>query len=424
MESRVAVSQSARRGQVVFAAFLIQALIIGCMFSYGVFFTSLEEDLDWSRTLLSGASSLGFLVMGLFAFISGKLSDLYGPRWVLSAAGVLTGLGYVLMSQMQAPWELLLYFAVFIGLGLSAHDVVTLSTVASWYQARRGLMTGIVKTGTAIGQIVVPLVVTGLIAWYDWRQAMLVSGIVAGLLLLLLAQMMERPDRYTDQLSAERSSEYPVEHSDSPALGARVDGMSVNEATQTRTLWILCAIQFCFFPALMSIPVHIVAHSTDLGMTTETGAWILAAIGGCSIAGRLMTGLSFDKLGGKRSLQLCLIPLALSFFLLMATANVSGLFLFALIYGFAHGGLFTIISPIVAEYFGMRSHGAIFGVVLFFGTLGGAAGPIVVGMIFDRSGSYDSAFLILAVLAIIGFALASGLRAVDSCTSHHIDIAP
>ena len=88
------------------------------------------------------------------------------------------------------------------------------------------------------------------------------------------------------------------------------------------------------------------------------------------------------------------------------------LFTFALFYGFAHGGLFTVVSPIVAEFFGMQSHGVIFGTILFFGTLGGAAGPLLCGRIYDLTGSYDLAFTILAALAFIGLILVFSLRPV------------
>jgi MFS family permease len=75
------------------------------------------------------------------------------------------------------------------------------------------------------------------------------------------------------------------------------------------------------------------------------------------------------------------------------------------IYGFSHGGFFTVMSPTVAEYFGLQAHGAIFGLILFFGTIGGAAGPILAGRVFDLTNSYDPAFLALAVLAALGLAL-------------------
>ena len=83
--------------------------------------------------------------------------------------------------------------------------------------------------------------------------------------------------------------------------------------------------------------------------------------------------------------------------------------IFALIYGFAHGGFFAIASPSVADYFGIKSHGMVFGLILFFGTLGGTLGPIIAGKIFDMTKTYENAFIILTIISIIGVLLASRL---------------
>ena len=85
------------------------------------------------------------------------------------------------------------------------------------------------------------------------------------------------------------------------------------------------------------------------------------------------------------------------------------LFAAALGYGLSHGGLFTIVAPTIAEYFGTRAVGAIFGAIVFFGTVGGAIGPILAGRIFDDTGSYAAAFLTLAGMAAAGLVLVLSL---------------
>lgn len=86
------------------------------------------------------------------------------------------------------------------------------------------------------------------------------------------------------------------------------------------------------------------------------------------------------------------------------------LYLFAAMYGFAHGGFFALISPLVAELFGLISHGVILGIVIFAGALGGATGPVLAGYIFDVTGSYSQAFLVCATMAVIGLILALLLK--------------
>jgi len=83
--------------------------------------------------------------------------------------------------------------------------------------------------------------------------------------------------------------------------------------------------------------------------------------------------------------------------------------LFAVVYGFAHGGLFTVISPIVAEYFGLRTHGALFGIVFCSSMVGGAAGPVIAGHIFDTTGSYSLAFWVCTAVGAIALGLVLSL---------------
>ena len=252
--------------RVLTAAFLIQTIVIGMMFGYGVFFKVLEDELGWSRTLLSGASSLSVLVMGSFAIVAGRLTDRFGPRWVLTATSLTTGVGYFCMSCMTAPWQLLVSYGLLVGLGFATHDVSTLSTISSWYPRRRGLVTGIVKTGSAVGQILVPLLVTFLVAISGWRSAFAYLGILAAILLVALSQAMKRKPLVT----SEKLSKEPRTDTE--------DGLSFKQAQRDRKLWTFCAIQFCFLPSMMTIPLHIVAHATDLGMTTERAALVLSLI--------------------------------------------------------------------------------------------------------------------------------------------------
>jgi MFS family permease len=116
-------------------------------------------------------------------------------------------------------------------------------------------------------------------------------------------------------------------------------------------------------------------------------------------------GWANDRIGGKRSLVICLILLNMSLVLLSVAGNMGLLFGFAVLYGFAHGGLFTVISPTVAELFGTGSHGALFGLIWFCGTLGGSIGPLLTGYLFDATGSYQIAFFILIAFGLMGLAL-------------------
>ena len=387
--------------RIVAASFLIQGVMIGGNFAYGVLFKELEAEFGWSRATIAGASSTSLLVMGLLAVLAGRLNDRIGPRWLLTGSALFYGVGYLLFARLQAPWQLFVVYGLLVGIGLSTHDVVTLSTVARWFTRRRGLASAFVKVGTGCGQLLVPLAVAALVAGFGWRTACTMFGATALVLLAAAAQVM-RPDPESMGL-----------HADGAAAGshpaqAKPD-LHAGSAARSPLFWILCGSQAIVFTCLITITVHIVPHATDLGVPRAVAAGVISAIGGASVLGRLAVGGAIDRVGGRRALIGCYAALLASLLWLQFATATWMLYAFAAVYGAAHGGFFTVMSPTVAEFFGTRVHGALFGTVLMFGSIGGAIGPLAAGAVFDANGSYRLAFAALLVLALSGLALVSRL---------------
>jgi MFS family permease len=387
------------RYAVVFGACLTQFTVIGLLYSYGLLFKAFETEFGWSRTLLSGCVSLAFLMMGVLAIPAGRLNDRYGPRIVLGVTGTAFGAGFVLIALVAEPWHLFAIFGLFIALGLSTHDVVTLGTIARWFERRRGMMTGVVKVGTAAGQVAVPPLMALLIVTLGWRVAVVVLGIVAAALLLGAAFAMKAaPPRAEHE---QRGLE---------------DDIGFAQVRGTRAFWTLCAIQFLFFSALTTVPLHVVVHGMDLGLTAALAAGLLSVQGAASAVGRLAVGALTDRLSGRQAYAICFVPLIASLAAMLVIDTPWPLFAAIAVYGFAHGGFFTVVSPTIAEYFGTRAHGSAFGAVIFFGTIGGALGPVLAGRVFDATGGYGWAFASLTVMAVVGLGLVLSL---PSPLSHH-----
>lgn len=390
---------------IVAAGFVTQAVTIGAMFTYGVFFKELEIAFGWSRAVLSGASSVAFLIMGAVGVAAGMLNDRIGPRVILTASGLSLGTGYMLMSQLSSPWQLYLFYGVMVGIGFSTHDVITLSTVARWFARRRGMMSGMVKAGTGCGQLLIPVVVAAVISRIGWRHSYLIVGLLSLIGLVSAARFMKRDPK---QLGLQPDGDNPgTKQTGTPA---EPEGASLGEAFRSLPLWLLCLAEFMIFGCLLTTIVHIVPHARDQGLDPTVAAAVLSTIGGVSIVGRIVMGTANDRIGGKRSLITGLIILITALIWLHAAYQAWMLFLFAVMYGFAHGALFTVMSPTVAEWFGTASHGLIFGVVLFSGTLGGSVGPLMAGYVYDLTGAYRAAFTLMAVMAITALVLIAFLR--------------
>jgi MFS family permease len=378
-----------RQGYVVTAAaFCLQMLGIGSLLSFGIFIPALEHEFGWSRATVAGAASIANLVNGVLALGAGYLSDRYGPRIVMTIAGIIIGSAYFLMSQTQAIWQLYLVYGGLYAIGWSAFDVVPLSTVAKRFSANRGVMTGIVKAGAGAGMFAVPLLVGGLVSSMGWRWALVALGVLLVVGVSAAAQFLRLKPAAA---SVENASEVTA-----PAAPVGDGtGLTLHQAFHTRQFWTMCVMYLLVYWCSFTIVVHIAPHAVDLGLSTVAAASMISVMGISSIAGRLTSGGFIDRIGLKRTMTIGLV----------------GWFL-AYIYGFNHGGLFTVFSPKIAELFGTRAHGSIFGAVLVSSAFGGAIGPYLAGRMFELTGNYKLVFVILAILSVMMIGLNLTLRPV------------
>ena len=297
-------------------------------------------------------------------------------------------------------WQLYLVYSLVIAIGFSGMDVSTLSTIVRWFDRKRGMMSGVIKVGAGVGILVMPLAATWLISSYGWRTAYV---IIAGIVLLFVVAASQFLKRDPSQLGLlpDGDEKTGVEQS-----AWEEGGFSLHKAVRTRQFWMLCAMYVLFGFCSQIVLVHAVPHALDLGTSPTTAASVLSIVGGVSIAGRFILGSASDKIGNKSAHVICFAFVTAAFLSLSVAEELWALYLFAVLYGFAHGGLWAMISPIVAELFGLGSHGAIFGVVFFSCTVGGTAGPVLAGYIFDVTGSYQLIFFACVALSIIAILLA------------------
>ena len=390
------------------SCFGIQAVGIGTYFSYGVLFNPLIAEFGWSRASIAGASSMAFLLMGLLGIVIGRLNDRIGPRKLMTVTGVFFGLGYLLMYRLETVWQLYLFFGIVFGIGLSSIDVIALSTIARWFVRKRGVVTGIVKVGTGAGQMTIPFLVSILIISYGWRYSCVIIGVAVLIILVSIAQLMRR-DPGQMGLSPDRDEAGPA---DRPALA--VEGLSLGEALRTRRFWTLCAAYLTVVFCLMLVIVHIVPFAMDINVSPTKAAGVLSTIGGVSMVGRFFSGLAIDRIGSRRVMIFCFFLLITGLLWLQLAKELWMIYLFAVIYGISHGGFFTTFSPIVVEFFGIKSHGALFGIAMFSGAFGGAIGPFLAGYIFDVTGGYGLAIWICILMSALGFVLISLLKPVKA----------
>jgi MFS family permease len=391
---------------VILASFSIMFVMWGVHFAFGVFFKPILSDFDWTRAMTSGAYSLCIIMNGLLAIAMGGLTDKFGPRLVMTFCGIFLGLGYFLMSRLDAIWQLYLFYGVIIGIGMSGSFIPLVSTVVRWFVDRRGVMTGIVTASTGVGALIGPPVANLLISKFSWRVSFLVLGGIAFAVIVLSAQLLRRDPAQVGQRP------YGENREDNNETGLNGEGLSLREALFTSRFWIFFITGFCYGFCVFSIMVHIVPHAIESGFSSAQAANMMATIGAAAIIGKVLLGRMGDIWGSRQLMMFSFILMAITLFCLMVVKNFWILHLIVGGFGFAYGGCAVSHSPIVAMLFGLRAHGLIFGIFGVSVAIGGAIGPFLAGYIFDITESYQLAFLVGTVISSAGFILSATLKSI------------
>jgi MFS family permease len=388
---------------IVSCSFLILMIMWGAQYSFGVFFKPMLNELGLSRAVLSGAYSINTIIHAAAGILMGKLSDKYGPRLVVTACGSCLGISYLLMSQVQMVWQVYAIFGILASIGVAGGWVPLISTITRWFVSRRGLMCGFAAAGIGVGLMLLPPLAGYLIASFGWRTSYAIIGLTLLVVVIVTAQLLKR-DPSQIGLSALGSSE---RHADVVAAGH-----AFSEALRTRQLWMLCVLYLLMNFCIQTVLVHIVPFATDVGITGVIAATLISVIGGVSIISKVGAGATIDRLGNKPVAIMVTSLMFLSMIMIQLSDSLMVLYVFSVIFALGYGGFASMESPYVAELFGLKDHGVIFGFCMSI-MGGGALGPFIAGKIFDATSSYRLVFVMLAILTFLIILLALGINKTD-----------
>jgi len=366
----------------------------------GIFLQPVTTEFGWARGALSAAQSITMLVGGGLAILVGRLSDKYGPRPLITADGLLAGISFLLMSQINSLWQAYLIWGLLMGMAFSCSVIPISSTIPRWFTKKRGMAMGLTVAGGSIGGVIWPPLTQWLISSYDWRQAYATLGIITLIVVIPTAQFLKHsPQRIG--LEPYGENETIVEQSSLPV----VERFSLIHAIKTSRFWIFCSLQFCFMFIVQIINVHIVPHAVDIGILAMVAASTLSIIALLNLIGKLVMGITSDRVGARPALIACFGIFTLALIWLLFAEEAWMFYVFALLFGFPYGGVISVFTLISAELFGLRYLGTITAATFLLATIGGSVGPPLAGFTFDETGSYSLAFLICVILGALAITL-------------------
>lgn len=381
---------------IVAAGALITCVAMGAMFALPVYLQPIAEETGWSRAGISGAMTIGFIVMGVAGFGWGTLSDRIGAMPVVLIAGVLLGAGLVLASSAT---ELVLFqfaYGGLVGASGGAFFAPIISATLGWFDKNRSLAVSLVSVGGGVAPMVITPLASLLIETNGWRSAMLTIAIGATILIIPASLLIRRAPAIAQAPAPAAGTGAPAERKPSAAFAAlRTPQFMVLAAT-----FLLCC-------AAHSGPIfHTVSYAMTRGASTLAAASIYSVEGVAGLFGRLIFGVLADRLGVRRVLVAGLVLQAVGIYTYIYVTQLTEFYMLAVVLGMAYGGVMPLYSVIARDYFGPQVMGTVLGAATMTASLGMAFGPLGGGWLYDTFGSYYWLYIASAAVGLAAAAMA------------------
>ena len=387
----------------------------------------LEQEFGWTRASMGLAIGVNILLYGLMAPFAAALMQRFGMRIVTTFALLLISLGMFGSIFAVNEWQLVLTWGVLVGLGSGSMALVFVSTIVStWFVTRRGLISGILSSGQAAGQLVFLPVISNLILVSGWREATFVvasvSLVAAPIVFALLWNSpAERgrlaygadganPERVTVK-QARLDRRVAAKQGPNPARNALT---VLRQASRVPSFWALViGFAICGVSTNGLVGAHFIPAAHDHGMSETVAAGLLAAVGVFDIIGTVLSGWLTDRVNprillaiyyGGRGLSLLALPA-----LLTATPEPP-LVLFIVFYGLDWVATVPPTMALCREVFGEKNATIVFGWVFASHQVGASIATVLAGVVHDATGEYTIAWFSAAAMCAIAAAVSLGVK--------------
>jgi MFS family permease len=382
-------------GWVVVAASAI-GLFFGAfpivVFSFGVFYPAFVRDFHTSRAAVALAFTLHNTISPICAVWIGAMADRFGPRRIILPG--LTTLGITLLSAQAIGagiWQLYVFYIALGAISCATTALPYSMAVSGWFDRRRGLALGLMMGGGhGMGAIVVPPVAQWLILHYGWRSTFAIAG-WASLIVGVPTVAIFLRDKPGERECKIRPVRNPSEGEDLPW----------KEVWASSRFWIVIAVIMTTSASIHACFIHLPLVVAHVGRTATGTAIITSVLGSAVLIGRVGTGYFLDRYFGPYVTSCLFFGGAAGIGLLLFGAANAIVYIAVFLVGLAFGAEMDVMAFLLGRYFGLHNLGKAFGITFGAFVLGGGLGPLIMGFVFDKTGSYSIAlgFFSLATAA-------------------------
>jgi predicted MFS family arabinose efflux permease len=364
-------------------------------YTFSLFLAPLHAAFGWQRQAISGTFAVAAITVALVSPGIGVLLDRFAPRRIILPSILIFSVALASLSLLGP--NIKRYYLTYFIIGLVANGTAQFAytrTMLTWFKQHRGFALALILTGSGVGSILIPPLTQWVITNHGWRNAYLMLGSIALFGLPLTALMVRnRP------VTLHRVDE------------SLASGVTIGAALRSLPFWIMAAIIMLSAFGENGLVTNLAALLTEHGVTAQAAALALSVKGGAGIIGRLCTGFLIDRMPAQR-IQTMILLLSATGTAILAYSGTSALALLgSALLGIGLGSEADVAPYLLARYFGRKHFSVLYGLTWTAYAIGGATGPMVIGHLYDRAGSYQPRFILaLACTALLAAGLSILLR--------------
>ncbi len=400
----------------VLAAVILGLSIVPLFQGMAIWNPVMRGRFGWTPDQLTWAFAFTRIEGGILGPLEGYLVQRLGSRRMVLIGLLILGTGFLLFSRIHDLWQLYVVF-ILMSLGVALGTWLPMMTVLNhWFVRQRSRAMGLAMEGWAIGGIVI----LPLMAWaiggiegdqperFGWRATAATIGVILVLMAIPASRLVRnRPEDYgylpdgdSPAPSVEKIAPIPASL---PVAGE--GGMTWQEALRTKTFWLISIGHGASTIIPVAATVHLGLILDDRGISLQTVGWVVAAITAVNAIFIMVGGYIGDRVPIRYAVFWFSSFQSVAVLILVLGKSIPMAFLFAVVLGISSGGRIPLTTAIRGVYFGRRGFAAITGIsmvplnVLLF------AAPLFAGYMYRFTGSYTTAFIVIAIVSFLGSVL-------------------
>jgi MFS transporter, OFA family, oxalate/formate antiporter len=390
------------RGWIITFAALGINLIMGTLYSWGVIKKALVTDWGWSNTDAALPFTVSAAVFAFSMIFAGRAQDKYGPRMVTIFGGLMLGGGLILSGFAKDLMTMLFTFGVVGSIGIGLGYSAATPCAMKWFDSsKKGLITGIVVSGVGLSPAYMTPITSYLLGIYGISNTFIILGVFAIVVVTILSFFLSNP---TEAIVAK-----PVENKPQPA--SKGNDYTWQEALRTPQFYLLWVMYLLASTAGLMLIAHLPSIAAVQANWKTAAMLLVPVLAIFNALGRVGAGFLSDKLGRSRAMMLIFLVQAVNMFLFTFYTTIPVLMIGSAVAGIAYGAVFSLFPTTTAEYFGMKNLGVNYGMIFTGWGIAGVFGPIIGGLVADKTGSYSYGYIVAGIFLLIATVMVRLLKA-------------